>query len=90
MKKIKKILTNRLIYIGIAALFEIAFYLILFRLVKVYAGWIEVVLHILSVFIVLHIIRTSQHLSSDLMWLVIIMLAPVAGTAVFLLLGANM
>lgn len=90
MKKIKKILTNRLIYIGIAALFEIAFYLILFRLVKVYAGWIEVVLHILSVFIVLHIIRTSQHLSSDLMWLVIIMLAPVAGTAIFLLLSANM
>ena len=67
MKNIKKILTNRLIYIGLAALVEVAIYVILFLLVRSYAGWIEVVMHILSVFIVLHIIRTSQHLSSDMM-----------------------
>lgn len=90
MKNIKKILTNRLIYIGLAALAEVATYVLLFNLVKTYAGWIETVFHILAVFVVLHIIRTSQHLSSDMMWLVMIMLAPVAGTAVFLLAGADM
>ncbi|MBQ9493944.1 MAG: cardiolipin synthase [Oscillibacter sp.] len=53
-------------------------------------AWIEGVLRLFSVLIVLHIIRTSRHLSSDLMWILLIILFPVSGTLVYLFLGANL
>lgn len=87
---LKKLFSNRLIYVILTGLLEIAIYVSLFHLVREKAAWIEIVLHILSVIIVLHIIRTSKHLSSDMMWLVLIMLAPVPGTAIFLLCSADM
>lgn len=86
---LKKLFSNRLIYVILTGLLEIAIYVSLFHLVREKAAWIEIVLHILSVIIVLHIIRTSKHLSSDMMWLVLIMLAPVPGTAIFLLCSAD-
>ena len=63
----KKLLNNRLIYLGLAAILEIIIYITLFRYVRDKAGWVEVILHIAAVVIVLHIIRTSRHLSSDMM-----------------------
>ena len=86
----KKLLNNRLIYLGLAAILEIIIYITLFRYVRDKAGWVEVILHIAAVVIVLHIIRTSRHLSSDMMWLVLIMIAPVPGTAIFLLCSADL
>ena len=88
--KMKKLLTNRLIYLGLAALLEIMIYIARFRFVRDKAGWVEVILHIAAVVIVMHIIRTSRHLSSDMMWLVLIMIAPVPGTAIFLICSADM
>lgn len=88
--KPKNLVSNRLIWIGLAALLEIGLYITLFKLVRQWSGWIEVLLHIASVLVVLHIIRTSKHLSSDIMWLVLIMLAPVPGTAIFLLVSADL
>ena len=43
--KMKKLLTNRLIYLGLAALLEIMIYIALFRFVRDKAGWVEVILH---------------------------------------------
>lgn len=87
---IKKFISNRIIYLGLAALFEFILYAALFRYVREKSTLIEMFLHIAAVFIVLHIIRTSRHLSSDLMWLVLIMLAPVPGTAIFLMTSADL
>ena len=87
---IKKFISNRIIYLGLAAIFEFILYAALFRYVREKSTLIEMFLHIAAVFIVLHIIRTSRHLSSDLMWLVLIMLAPVPGTAIFLMTSADL
>lgn len=54
------------------------------------AAWIEGVLRVMSTVVVLYIIRRTEHLSSDLMWIILIMMFPVPGTASYLLLGADL
>ena len=54
------------------------------------AAWIEIILRILSVFIVLTIINNSKHLSNDMLYIMIIVISPVFGTAIYLLLGADL
>ncbi len=53
-------------------------------------AWIEGVLRIMSIVIVLMIIKNSKHLSSDMIWILLITVFPVPGTAIYLLLGADL
>ena len=88
--KILKLLTNRAAYMVLMVLMEI---ILLAGLARNFAGhlaWIEGALRLFSVVIVLQIIRTSRHLSSDLMWILLIILFPVPGTFMYLFLGANL
>jgi cardiolipin synthase len=89
MKILKKIF-SRTTFMVIAALLELLIIYSVFKFFGSSAGWIEGVLRLLSLVIVFHIARTSQHLSSDLMWILIIMALPIPGTAVYLLIGANL
>lgn len=52
--------------------------------------WIEIILRILSVIIVIGIINNSKHLSADMLYVLLIMISPVFGTAFYLLMGANL
>ena len=78
-----KIWLGRIILLVIIALGEIVLYCNLFKWLTTSFVFIEIVLHILSILIVLNIVRTSRHLSSDLMWIILIMLFPVFGTFVY-------
>lgn len=78
-----KIWLGRIIPLVIIALGEIVLYCNLFKWLTTSFVFIEIVLHILSILIVLNIVRTSRHLSSDLMWIILIMLFPVFGTFVY-------
>lgn len=53
------------------------------------AGWIQEVLQVLSVLIILYIIKNSKHLSSDMLWIVLIMIAPIPGAALYLFVIAE-
>ena len=88
--KIIKALFSRTTFMILAALAEVLLLFVIFRYFSEKAGWIEEILRLLSLFIVFGIIRNSTHLSSDLMWIILIILFPVPGTAVYLLLGANL
>lgn len=81
-----KIWLGRIIPLVIIALGEVGLYFTLFKWLTSSFVFIEVVLHILSVLIILNIVRTSRHLSSDLMWILLIMLFPVFGTFVYVLM----
>ncbi len=70
----------------LAVLIELVFLLLLLAKLRPYLSWVELILRVLSVFIVLAIINYSRRLSSDLMWVVLIMLMPVGGTVIFLFL----
>lgn len=78
-----KIWLGRIIPLVVIALGEIVLYCNLFKWLTTSFVFIEIVLHILSILIVLNIVRTSRHLSSDLMWIILIMLFPVFGTFVY-------
>lgn len=80
-----KIWFGRIIPLVIIALGEIVLYCNLFKWLTTSFVFVEIVLHILSILIVLNIVRTSRHLSSDLMWIILIMLFPVFGTFVYVL-----
>ncbi len=85
-----KIIFGRILPLAIIILGELLVYYSLFKWLTSMFIWIEFVLRILSIFIVLNIIRTSRHISSDLMWIVIIMLFPMFGTIVYIFAGANL
>ncbi len=70
----------------IAVLIEFIFLALLVWRLQPYLGWIEIALRLLSIFIVLSIVSFSRRLSSDLMWVVIIMIIPVGGTLIYLFL----
>ncbi len=89
MRILRKIF-SRTVFMIVMAVLEI---MIIYSLLKWFgeqAAWIEGVLRLLSVFIVLMIIKNSRHLSSDMMWIIGIMLFPLPGTVLYLLLGANL
>ena len=89
MKILSKIF-SRTTFMVLMAILEILFVYSLVKWFNDQVAWIDGVLTLLSVVIVLMIIKDSRHLSSDMMWIVGIMLFPIPGTILYLLLGANM
>ncbi len=87
--KIRKFIFNRGTMMVIAILCETLLIMALMNWLGQVAGGIAGILRLLGMFIVLSIVRTSKHLSSDLMWIFIIMLFPVFGTGLYIFLGAN-
>ena len=71
-------------------IFQVAMLGIIIHFFSRQAAWIEGVFRLLSIIVILYIIRRTEHLSSDLMWIILIMLFPVPGTAAYLLLGADL
>ncbi len=90
MMKILKALFSRATFMVCMVVLEVLLVLGIFHWFGARAAWIEEVLRVLSVIIVLGIMRLSRHLSSDMMYFLLIMLSPVFGTAIYLLLGADL
>lgn len=89
MKIIKKIF-SRTTFMIIAVLLELLILYGIFAKLNESAVWIEGILRLLSLIIILHIIRTSIHLSADIMWVLLIVAIPIPGTIIYLCLGANL
>ena len=88
--KFLKVLFNRAVFMVLMVVLEIILLAGLVRHFSVHLASIEGVLRLFSVIITLQIIRTSRHLSSDLMWILLIVLFPVPGTLIYLFLGADL
>ncbi|MGN1388624.1 MAG: cardiolipin synthase [Bulleidia sp.] len=87
MKKIARLLFSRMSVLIVMILLEAAFiYSLLTYVPAEVISDLETGLRLLSVLIVLLIISYSRHLSSDLMWIVLILIAPAGGTLVWLFL----
>ena len=80
----------RVIIMALCVIIEAAILGVIIRFFSEQAAWIEGVLRLMSTVVVLYIIRRTEHLSSDLMWIILIMMFPVPGTASYLLLGADL
>lgn len=84
--KILKFLFNRLTVTVYVVALEILLTTAMYVFVREKLAAIEIIMRILSAALVLYIIRTSEHISFDLFWLIIIVLFPVPGTVASLLL----
>ena len=85
-----KSVLGRIITLVFMVLGELALGVLLFNYLTSKFVFIEVFLHILAVIVVLNIIRTSKHLSSDITWIFLIISFPVPATFVFLLTYFNL
>ena len=85
-----KSVLGSLITLVFMVLGELALGVLLFNYLTSKFVFIEVFLHILAVIVVLNIIRTSKHLSSDITWIFLIILFPVPATFVFLMTYFNL
>lgn len=85
-----KSVLGRIITLVFMVLGELALGVVLFNYLTSKFVFIEVFLHILAVIVVLNIIRTSKHLSSDITWIFLIILFPVPATFVFLMTYFNL
>ena len=88
--KLLKALFSRTTFMIIMVVLEVLLLLGIFHWFGEQAGWISEVLRVLSLVIVLAILKNSRHLSSDMMYVLLIIISPVFGTALYLLLGANL
>ena len=69
-----RIWLGRIIPLVVIVIGEVRLYYVLFCWLTSSFVYIELILRGLSILIILNIIRTSRHLSSDLMWIILIML----------------
>ena len=90
MKESNRGTTLRVIIIALFALSEIAFVYYAFHQFSEKAVYVEAILRIVSVIIILWIVNNSAHLSSDMMWIILISLFPIFGTVTYLLIGGNL
>ncbi len=73
----------------IGLLLQILLTLFIYLKLGEYIQIIHILYGIISVLIVLAIIKNSKRLSSDLIWIIVIMLFPIIGTLLFIILNKN-
>ena len=88
--KFLKYVFNRVTLMVIAVVIELFLVIQITKWFGNVAGWMEGFFRFMAVIIVLFIIRNSRHLSSDMMWIVLIMIAPLLGAGLYLFLAGDM
>ena len=89
----KRFFTNglgRILMTIIAAALQLMFNFFIASRLHDRFGWLEIVLHIMSVIITLYIIKNSRHLSMDILWVLLINAFPIPGTFLYMFLGADL
>ena len=81
---------KRGIVVAIGLLIQILLTLFIYLKFGEFISVIQVVYGLLSIIIVLMIIKYSKRLSSDLIWILLIMLFPLIGTLLYIILSNNM
>ncbi len=80
---------KRGIVVVIGLLLQILLTLFIYLKLGEYIQIIQILYGIISILIVLAIIKNSKRLSSDLIWIIVIMLFPIVGTLLFIILNKN-
>lgn len=84
MKQVVRFLTSRFFVTIVLVLLEVLWLFILLNYLIEYYSLIETILRVVSVVIALLIVNYSQHLSSDLMWVILVLVFPAAGSLIYL------
>lgn len=79
----------RMVFAVLSILLEVAVILMLLAMAEQVAGWIYSLLHILSAIFVLRIYGSHKTASIRMTWMLVILVVPVFGAALYLLIGLN-
>ena len=90
MKQFIKNSLVRIMVILLAAAVQVMIQLAIMTWLKDQIVWIDTLLHFLGILITLYIIKNSCHLSSDMLWILLINFFPIPGTIIYLFLGADL
>ena len=91
--KVKQFIRNglsRILVILLATAVQIALQLAFMTWLRDKLAWIEAVLHILGIIITIAILKNSRHLSTDILWILLINASPIVGTILYIFLGADL
>ena len=80
---------KRLIFSAVSILLQLAFFVILFTRLNRYAEVIDISTRLLAVVLVLKIYGKHTTSSMKTPWIILIMLIPILGVALYLLVGLN-
>ena len=80
---------KRLVFCGIAILLQVAFLVVIFTKLNAYAPMIDMGTRVLSVVLILRIYSKNETSSMKMPWIILIMLLPIMGVALYLLVGLN-
>ena len=78
---------SRLILIGISLVIEIVLSMVIVLWLGSYMKWIEIVIHLVGAFLVLHLYSKPKTASVKMPWIVLIMALPIFGVTLYILLG---
>lgn len=90
MFKILKLLFNRVFILLVFLVLQLAWTISTIVLFSEHFIILSIILKILSVMLILGIIKHERHLTNKMPWIIIIMIAPILGTALFIVFGANL
>lgn len=80
---------KRIIIVGICILLQLVLTLLFFMWFSGYSTIFRIILQITSIIIVLSVIKESKNLSLKLPWIMIILIAPIFGTLLYIIIGQN-
>ena len=80
---------RRLVFAGIAIILEVAWAVLLITRLNEYSTWIASGTRIIGVILVLSIIGMRRNASMKLLWIILILSAPIFGITLYFLLGLN-
>ena len=89
LKKLLKLLFNRIFYVAVALLFQLGWLFILVWRLRGYSQIISVGMSILSVLVVLWLVNQKMNPSYKLGWTLLILTVPVFGLMLYLLFGGS-
>ena len=87
MKRISKILKSRLVFVGLAILPQVLWWVLFVRDLTNYSIFFNVLFRLVSIGILLYLIRKDENSSYKIAWIILIMGVPLFGGILYVLIG---
>lgn len=87
MKRISKILKNRLVFVGLAILLQILWWVVFVCRLTSYSVFINTFFRLVSIGILLYLIRKDENSAYKIAWIILIMGAPLFGGILYVMVG---
>ena len=89
MKRIQKLLFQRVVIVGVSILLQLALMVSMMQWLSEYRAWIRAALTVLSVVTVVYLVYDRTNASYKIAWIILILLFPVAGIVIYLTFGGR-